>query len=141
KAGSLVHRDARAASIGIIHYSSDVVLHTGVGDQMSKGQRAVGSGSIRRTVLTLVMAVLAAPVVACAATIVDWKPGPTSVGIPEFSWTGFQLVGAPGITSNGDGTLPRPTQTAPGLDMETPFIIPGVPGSVIDPVANTTLFY
>jgi hypothetical protein len=86
-------------------------------------------------------AAMAIPAISSAATIVDWKPGPTSAGIPEFSWTGNQLVGAAGITSNGDGQIARANQTAPGLDMETPFVINGVPGSVVDPVQGTTLFY
>jgi hypothetical protein len=34
-----------------------------------------------------------------------------------------------------------PAQTAGGLDAETPFIIPAVPGSLIHPVPGTTEFY
>src|SRR5436189_5594059 len=77
---------------------------------------------------------------ASAATIVDWKPQPTSPTMAEFIWNGSFLNEGPGNFSNGDGALPRNLQTAPGLDMGTPFIIPGVPGSEIDAVAGTTTF-
>jgi hypothetical protein len=107
---------------------------------MSTSKRS--ARSMKQFVLAVVAAsAMAIPAISRAATIVDWKPGPTSAGIPEFTWTGNQLVGNVGITSNGDGAIARNLQTAPGLDMETPFIIPGVPGSVIDPVQSTTLFY
>jgi len=76
-----------------------------------------------------------------AATIVDWKPGPTTPTMPEFNWTGAQLHDDIGAHGNGDGTLPPNTQTGGGLNMETPFIIPGVPGSSIDAVAGTTTFF
>jgi hypothetical protein len=76
-----------------------------------------------------------------AATIVDWKPGPTSTGVPEFTFNGTSLSASAGATSNGDGTLPTNVQTAGGLDMSTPFIINGVPGSQTDAPANTTTFY
>src|SRR4051794_2273262 len=76
-----------------------------------------------------------------AATIVDWKPGPTTPAMPEFTWTGSQLQDSIGAHSSGDGTLPPNQQVGGGLNMETPFVIPGVPGSSIDAVAGTTTFF
>src|SRR3954463_8451447 len=81
-----------------------------------------------------------------AATIVDFKPTPTSPNIPEFQFSRAPGGGAPvfrgalGATSNNDGNLPIQTQTAPGLDSETPFILAG-PGSGNDVPAGTTHFY
>jgi hypothetical protein len=77
---------------------------------------------------------------ASAATIVDWKPQPTSPGIAEFVWNGAFLDEGPGNLSNGDGQLPRNLQTPGGLDMSTPFTINGVPGSEIDLVTGATTF-
>src|SRR4051812_6856464 len=81
-----------------------------------------------------------------AATIVDFKPNPVSPGIPEFQFSRALGGGVPvfrgalGSTSNNDGNLPVQNQVAPGLDVETPFILAG-PGSVNDVIAGTTHFY
>jgi len=81
-----------------------------------------------------------------AATIVDFKPNPVSPTTPEFQFSralggGVPVFrGAPGSTSNNDGNLPILNQTAPGLDVETPFILAG-PGAANDLIAGTTHFY
>src|SRR6476469_2463899 len=81
-----------------------------------------------------------------AATIVDFKPTPTSPNTPEFQFSRALGGGVPvfrgalGSTSNNDGNLPVQNQTSPGLDSETPFILAG-PGGVNDFVAGTTHFY
>jgi len=98
------------------------------------------------TRLALIGALLAVSSVASATTIVDFKPVPTSPGIPEFGFHRPAGGGAPvfraqlGATSNNDGALPVQNQTAPGLDSETPFILAG-PGAVNDLIAGTTAFY
>ncbi|HEY7089758.1 MAG TPA: hypothetical protein VH518_16795 [Tepidisphaeraceae bacterium] len=81
---------------------------------------------------------------ASAAAIADFKPAPTSPGIPEFVFTrafgGAPVFRAgPGSASNNDGNLPLQNQTAPGLDVETPFILAG-PGALNDLIAGTTHF-
>src|SRR3954453_1146673 len=83
---------------------------------------------------------------ASASTIVDFKPNPVSPTTPEFQFSrALNGGGAPvfrgalGSTSNNDGGLPILTQTAPGLDSETPFILAG-PGSANDLAAGTTHF-
>src|SRR3954449_1070287 len=91
-------------------------------------------------------ALLSICAVSNAATIVDFKPTPTSPNIPEFQLSRALGGGVPvfraalGSTSNNDGNLPVQNQTAPGLDSETPFILAG-PGSVNDFAAGTTHFY
>src|SRR5689334_10559893 len=98
--------------------------------------------------LAAIAALLSICSVSSAATIVDFKPLPTSPNLPEFAFT--RPIGGPGAprfhegpgsVGNADGVLPVPNQTPGGLDAETPFIIPGVPGSVINPVAGTTEFF
>jgi hypothetical protein len=80
-----------------------------------------------------------------AATLVDYKPTPVSPTTPEFVFNGpagspsFQS--GPGSIGNADGVLPVNAQTVGGLDAGTPFVIPGIAGSSVDPVAGTTDFY
>jgi len=96
------------------------------------------------TRLALIGALLAVSSVASATTIVDFKPVPTSPGLPEFGFHRPVGGGPPafrgeiGATSNGDGNLAPAAQTAPGLDSETPFLLLG-PGAVQS--AGTTGFY
>src|SRR5437868_6590739 len=90
------------------------------------------------------VALLAASSIASASTLVNYKPTPVSPTTPEFLFQGGavpSLQTGPGSIGNGDGQLPEANQTAPGLESDTPFIIPGVPGSIVDPVAGTTNFY
>jgi hypothetical protein len=80
-----------------------------------------------------------------AGTIVDFKPVPISPTTPEFTFSRALGGGVPafrsafGAISNNDGTLPLVSQTPGGLLVETPFIIPGVPGSQL--TAASTLFF
>jgi hypothetical protein len=81
-----------------------------------------------------------------ASTILDFKPTPVSPTTPEFQFSralggGLPVFrGALGATSNNDGNLPIQNQTAPGLDVETPFILAG-PGALNDLIAGTTHFF
>jgi hypothetical protein len=81
--------------------------------------------------------------VSSAATLVDFKPLPSSPVLPEFMFTGppgspsFQ--GGPGSQGNGDGILPVPSQVPGGLDAEAPFVINTVPGPSTN-VASTEFF-
>jgi len=80
-----------------------------------------------------------------AATIVDFKPLPISPTVPEFKFDRALGAGIPvfrhdvGAVGNNDGTLPVVNQTPGGLLVETPFIIPGIPGSQF--AAASTLFF
>src|SRR5688500_737676 len=78
---------------------------------------------------------------ATAATLIDYKPLPVSPTTPEFTFGGAgpSFSATVGATGNGDGTLPVPAQTPGGLDVETPFLIPGIPGSQLN--AASTEFY
>ena len=80
-----------------------------------------------------------------AATIVDFKPLPISPTDPEFQFSRALGGGIPafrsafGAIGNADGTLPVASQTPGGLLVETPFLIPGIPGS--QSAATSTLFF
>jgi hypothetical protein len=90
------------------------------------------------------LSVLAGGTAASAATLVDYKPLPVSPTTPEFVFNGGanpSLQSGPGVIGNADGTLPVANQTPGGLDIETPFVIPGVPGSLINGTSGTTEFY
>src|SRR5690242_11148342 len=93
-----------------------------------------------------IAALLSICAISNAATIVDFKPTPTSPNTPEFQFSRALGGGVPvfrsalGATSNNDGNLPVQNQTAPGLDSETPFILAG-PGSLNDLIAGTTHFF
>lgn len=101
---------------------------------------------LKRVYFAAIAAALAICSFVSAATIVDFKPNPVSPTTPEFQFSRALGGGVPvfrgalGSTSNNDGNLPVNTQTAPGLDSETPFILAG-PGSVNDLIAGTTHFY
>lgn len=65
--------------------------------------------------------------VARAETVLNFEPTPVSAGSPEFLYTGGasgQLMAGPGSLGNGDGALPVASQTAGGLLVSTPFVIP-----------------
>ena len=79
---------------------------------------------------------------ASAATLVDFKPAPVSPTSPEFSFGAGPVPSfsdAAGASGNGDGELPEAAQSSPGLLVETPFIIGGIPGSLVK--ASSTDFY
>jgi hypothetical protein len=72
--------------------------------------------------------------VAKAGEIVNFGPVPVSDGVPEFIFDGVRLKEGPG--SIGDGNA----ATAPGLQISTPFIIPGIAGGVVNLLDGSTLF-
>lgn len=53
---------------------------------------------------------------------------------------GKSLITGPGFQSNGDGLLPPAAQTAPGMDVATPFTIPGLPGAVVNANGSTDFY-
>src|SRR5438105_15288132 len=62
-----------------------------------------------------------------AESVLNFEPSPISAGVPEFIYTGGasgHLLAGPGSTGNGDGALPLSSQTAGGLFISTPFVIP-----------------
>jgi hypothetical protein len=73
--------------------------------------------------------------------VMQFAPNPPSPGLPEFLWTGpgGNLVTGPGAVGNGDGDLGIAAQTPGGLEVDTPFVIPGIPNSTID--VSGTHFY
>src|SRR6478609_9737440 len=74
-----------------------------------------------------------------AATLIDFKPMPVSPVLPEFVFNGgppsFQA--GPGAQGNGDGAAPVGAQVPGGLDAETPFTLPPIPGSVLTGTGST----
>lgn len=95
-----------------------------------------------RIAIALAIALFACSVTS-AATLVDFKPLPSSPMMPEFLFTGPPLSpsfqNGPGAQSNGDGALPVPAQTPGGLGAEAPFLIPAVVGSSLN-AASTEFF-
>lgn len=90
------------------------------------------------------IALLAAAPVVNAATLVNFKPVPVSPLNPEFVFGGApvpRLGEGPGSIGNGDGILPPNVQTEPGLQIDTPFLFPPIPGGVPDFPAGSTTFY
>ncbi len=71
----------------------------------------------------------------------DFDPVPASPTVPEVIWSQSQLYQGPGAVGNGDGDLPVSQQTQPGLAVETPFEIPGLPGGIVNYINNSTSFY
>jgi PEP-CTERM motif len=88
-----------------------------------------------------VAVVLCTAMATYAGTLVDFVPQPASPVTADLVWTGTSLIAGPGAIGNGDGALPLSSQTPGGLQLVAPFIVPGVPGSVIDAGAITTTFY
>lgn len=64
--------------------------------------------------------------------------------LPDIELTGAgagkALVTGPDYQSSGDGLLPPANQQAPGMDIATPFTIPGIPGGVVN-ANGATDFY
>jgi PEP-CTERM motif len=75
-----------------------------------------------------------------AATLVDFKPVPVTPGLPEFVFNGGPAPSfkeGPASHGNGDGALPVGVQTPGGLDAETPFTLPPIPGSLLTGTGST----
>jgi len=92
---------------------------------------------------------LAASVVGLSSTfahgalqLLQLQPIPVSPALPEYSWTGpgGNFVTGPGVVGNGDGDLAVGLQTPPGLELDTPLNVPGVPNSVFVPGSGTTFY-
>jgi len=83
--------------------------------------------SVYRWVAWVGLWVLIVANAARAETVLNFQPTPISAGSAEFIYTGGasgQLLAGPGSLGNGDGALPPDTQTAGGLFVSTPFVIP-----------------
>ena len=76
-------------------------------------------------------------------SVLNFQSSPISAGVPEFVYTGGaagQLLAGPGSLGNGDGALPPNLQTAGGLFVSTPFVIPdAIVGKSFS--GSTTNFY
>jgi hypothetical protein len=77
-----------------------------------------------------------------ALQLLQLQPIPVSPAAPEFSWTGANgnFVTGPGAVGNGDGDLAVGLQTSPGLELDTPLNVPGVPNSVFVAGSGTTFY-
>ena len=93
-----------------------------------------------RSLSILALSSIAAASSVEAAQILSFEAGPISPGVPEVAFIGG-LVSAAGSTGNADGVLPPPAQTPGGLTVTTPFVIPAIPGSVINPATGSTTFF
>src|SRR4051812_35585563 len=83
--------------------------------------------SIYRCVAWVGLCLLIAANTTRAESVLNFQPSPVSGGTPEFIYTGGatgQLLAGPGSVGNGDGALPLASQTAGGLFVSTPFVIP-----------------
>jgi len=100
-------------------------------------------------VTTIVALTLCGASTARASLLVDFLPQPASDEIPEFIWDGDYLLIGPGAVGTGlpdpnvpgDGDLPPDQQSAGGLLITTPFVIPGLPGGEVRTTSGTTDFY
>jgi len=76
-----------------------------------------------------------------ASLLVDFKPLPVTANVPELEWTGTNLAAGAGAVGNADGGLAPQLQSPPGLQIETPFTIPGlIPGKVANITGSTTFY-
>jgi hypothetical protein len=81
-----------------------------------------------------------------AELIATFQPQPISSTLTDVIWNQGQLYQGPGaIGTNynygaGDGQLPVDQQMPPGLTIETPFVVSGLPGGTIDSGNNSTTF-
>jgi len=99
--------------------------------------------SVYRWVAWVGLCVLIAANAARAESVLNFVPSPISGGVPEFIYTGGatgQLKAGPGSLGNGDGALPPDQQTAGGMFVSTPFLIPdAIAGKTFS--GSTTNFY
>jgi hypothetical protein len=99
--------------------------------------------SVYRCAVWVGLWVLIAANASHAETVLNFQPSPVSGGMSEFIYTGGatgQLQAGPGSVGNGDGALPLGSQTAGGLFVSTPFVIPdAIAGKEIS--GSTTNFY
>lgn len=77
---------------------------------------------------------------ASAATVLTFKPLPISPTTPEFTFDGTSLDDAAGTASSGDGAFAPASQSPTGLQIDTPFKIPGVAGGVVNAGGSTTFY-
>lgn len=94
-----------------------------------------------RTISILALSSLAAASSIEAAQILSFEAGPISAGVPELAYGAGGLNSAAGSVGNADGILATPAQTPGGLNVSTPFVIPGIPGSDVNAVNGSTTFY
>ena len=85
---------------------------------------------------------------ASAGTLADFMPQPASPFVSEMIWNGTELYEGPGAIGtgfgtggSGDGEVPVNQQFAPGLTIETPFVVNGVLGSLVNVPDSSTSFF
>ncbi len=69
----------------------------------------------------LLAACFAAVPASAELILAEFMAVPSSPSYYELHWTGSQLTTDYGATSNGDGALDVSLQTAPGLEVQTPY--------------------
>ena len=84
---------------------------------------------------------------ASAAILADFIPEPGSPNIADIEWTGANFVEGPGsvgtgfgVAGAGDGELATNVQERPGLLVESPLVVNGIPGSEVNLGQNATTF-
>ena len=114
-------------------------------------------GSARRQGFVLVAAFVAGSLLLASSASADtlsgdqlatFMPQPASPFVSEMIWNGSELYEGPGAIGtgfgtggSGDGELPVNQQFVPGLSIETPFVVNGVPGSLVNVGDSSTSFY
>ncbi|MCD4727636.1 MAG: PEP-CTERM sorting domain-containing protein [Pirellulales bacterium] len=119
--------------------------------------KSISARDMRRWKYFSITAILLGAFLAASAasagsiTLVDsFAPLPVSPYIYEMIWTGSELYEGPGAIGtgfgtggSGDGELSGTLQHAPGLVVQTPFVITGIPGSEFNTVSlpYSTIFF
>lgn len=93
-----------------------------------------------RTISIIALSSLAAASSIEAAQILSFEAGPISPSVPEVAFLGGLVSGA-GSVGNADGLLPPPAQTPGGLNVSTPFVLPAIPGAVVNGATGSTTFF
>lgn len=82
-------------------------------------------GRTKRTLVVVSLVALAFTAATAQAEILNFQPEPGSPNHYEFIWSGSALTEGPG--AHGSGNI----ATAPGLRMNVPYLIPGIPEGTV----------
>jgi hypothetical protein len=113
---------------------------------MGSGSRCAHRMRLIGGMLVCLAVCLAAAPASAELILADFEAVPSSSFTPyDLVWTGTAsggtLSAGPGMASNGDGNLPIGQQTAPGLMLQTPYVLSGgtVAGEIVG--GASTFFY